>query len=406
MPIPKLSDYKKIVGEQKLREIRREAKSLGKPHLVHINATSMGGGVSEILNTLVFLMNDAGIPTGWRTLVGSQSFFKITKGIHNGLQGKDGDFNAARKKVYLEYCDRNSIINHVLDHDAVVIHDPQPLGMIKNYHQRCRWVWRCHIDLSSPNRQVLRSLLPYIRMYDQLVFSKESFTIPGVRKPQRIIPPSIDPLSRKNKPLSSSRAKLILQEHGIDPDVPILAQVSRFDPWKDHMGVVEMYREIRKKHRCQLVLMGSMASDDPEGPLIFMDIRKKIKNMRGVTLITEENDLLVNALQREAKVVFQNSIREGFALTVSEAMWKGTPVIGTPVGGIPLQILHGRTGYLIYNKEEGAEYASRLLRDEDLRKELGRKGRQHVKENFLITRHLHDYVRLTKDLMENPCHCD
>lgn len=391
--IPKLEHYNKIIGKDIIEKIRASAEPLQNKHVVHINSTLTGGGVAEILNTLVFLMNDLGIDTGWRTILGSHSFFKVTKGIHNSLQG-DANWRMTkeRKKIYLEYCKRNSIINHIEDHDIVIIHDPQPLGMITHYAKKAIWLWRCHLDLSTPNKQTMNFLLPYIKKYDGVIISSKKFRIKGISAPQFVIAPSIDPLSPKNKKLSNNQAKRLISKKGIDLNKPIISQISRFDPWKNHLGLIRMYSMIRKKHDCQLVMMGDMAADDPQGLLIYHKIKQFSESIPGITIITEKNDLLVNALQQESSIVFQNSIREGFALTVSEAMWKKTPVIGTMAGGIPLQIKNGKTGFIIRNELEGAKQAIKLLEDSKLRAKIGSQAHEYVKQNFLITRQLQDYI--------------
>lgn len=394
--IPKLNNYKDVVGKGVVKKIRKSAESLKGKHVVHISATPIGGGVAEILNTLVFLMNDVGIVTGWRTLLGSHSFFKITKGIHNSLQGKRWKMTDRRKRTYLEYCKRNSMINHIADHNFVVIHDPQPLGMIKGYEKKATWLWRCHIDLSTPQRDTMRFLLPFVKRCDGVVVSSKKFRIKQFKKPQFIIPPSIDPLSPKNKKTSKKKIKKILSLKGVDINKPIISQISRFDPWKDHFGVIEMYEKIREKEDCQLVLVGDMVLDDPEGPLIYHKVKKMSEKIPGITIITERNDLLVNALQQESAFVFQNSIKEGFALTVAEALWKKTPVLGTPVGGIPLQIKDGETGFIIRSRKDGIKKGLLLLKDEKLRLRIGEAAHRYVKKNFLITRHLQDYIDLFK----------
>lgn len=392
--IPKLNNYSRIVGKDAIERIRKSAEPLEGKHVVHINSTAVGGGVAEILNTLVFLMDDVGIDTGWRVLLGSHSFFKVTKGIHNSLQGQKWKMTETRKNIYLEYCKRNSIITHIVKHDIIVIHDPQPLGMIKDYEKKAIWLWRCHSDISNPNMDTLRFLIPFIKMYDGVIVSNNKFRIKYLRKPQFVIPPSIDPLSQKNKKISHNEAKRLLSKKGIDLNKPIISQVSRFDPWKDHFGVIDMYQKIKEKEDCQLVLMGDMAADDPQGPQIYHQVKNKSEKVEDMHIITERNDLLVNALQQESSFVFQNSIKEGFALTVSEALWKRTPVLGTPVGGIPLQVIDNKTGFLIKNREDGVKRALSILKDEELRKRLGEAGHEHVKKNFLVTRHLEDYINL------------
>lgn len=400
--IPKLNDYKRIVGSKTIENIRKSAEPLNGKHVVHINSTSMGGGVAEILNTLVFLMNDVGINTGWRILLGSHSFFKITKGIHNALQGKKWEMDENRKSIYIDYCKRNSIINHINDHDIVIIHDPQPLGMVQEYKKKTTWLWRCHIDISKPNIETMRFLLPFIKRFDGTIISSKRFRIKYLRKPQFIIHPSIDPLSTKNKKISHEKAKSLLSSRGIDMNKPIISQISRFDPWKDHLGVIKMYQKIRKNKECQLVLMGDMASDDPQGPIIYHRVKQKSEQIPGIQIITEKNDLLVNALQQESAFVFQNSIKEGFALTVSEALWKNTPVIATNVGGIPLQVKNNKTGFLIRNNNEGVKRGLQILGNDKLRSSLGNAGHEHVKNNFLITRHLQDYINLFNKFYPPP----
>ncbi|MBN1792745.1 glycosyltransferase [Candidatus Woesearchaeota archaeon] len=396
--IPRLRNYTDIVGRQAISRIKASSENLVGKHVVHVNATSSGGGVAEILNTLVFLMDDLEIDAGWRVILGSHSFFKVTKGFHNSLQGKPGKLTTNRKSIYLEYCERNAMINHLGKHDIVVIHDPQPLGMINYYSKHGKWLWRCHIDISNPNQQVLDFLVPYIKRYEGVIISSDKFRIKTLDRPQVIIPPSIDPLSVKNKEVGRYAAKKLLAKKGISLDKPIITQISRFDPWKGTLGVLRMYEKIKEKVDCQLVLMGDMAADDPQGPVMYMKISKLAEKMRDIHLITEKNDLLVNALQQESALVFQNSLKEGFALTVSEALWKKTPVLGTNVGGIPLQIINGKNGYIIKDLNDGAEKAIKILEDSALRKELGRNGREHVKNNFLITRHLEDYLNLFNKL--------
>ncbi len=392
--IPNLNSYKKIIGSEKIKAIRQSAENLQDKHVVHINATSMGGGVAEILNSLVFLMNDIGIDTGWRVILGSHSFFNVTKKFHNFLQGKKGKVTANRKNIYLEYCKRNALINHIKSHDAVIVHDPQPLGMIANYEKKNNWIWRCHIDLSNPNDDALNFLLPYIKMYDGVIVSSKKFKIKSIKKPQIIIHPSIDPISAKNKEINNMKSKRILSNMGIDTDKPIITQIGRFDPWKGHIGIIKMFKKIKEKMDCQLIFMGDMAGDDPEGPILYHKIRQIAEKDGDIVTITQNNDLLVNVLQKESAFVFQNSIREGFGLTVAEALWKKTPVIGTPAGGIPLQIINGKTGYIIKDCKEGVKKAVNLIEDKKLREKMGKAGHEHIKKNFLITRHLQDYINL------------
>ncbi len=399
--IPRLALYKNIVGKEVIEKIRAAAEPLRDKHVVHVNSTSSGGGVAEILNTLVFLMNDIGIITGWRIMFGSHSFFNITKSMHNSLQGKNWRITRNREEIYLEYCERNSIVHHLDKHDLVLIHDPQPLAMINNYVKKNYWIWRCHIDLSNPNKKTMDFFLPFIKRYDALIISSKKFKM-GIDTPQFVIRPSIDPLSTKNKKISHQKARRLLFKRGIDLDKPIISQISRFDPWKNYYGVIRMFKKIREKSDAQLVLLGNMASDDPQGPLTYHKIMEKVENMDDVHVLTEHNDLLVNALQKESRFVFQNSIKEGFGLTVSEALWKETPVLGTNVGGIPLQVINGKTGFIMKDEKDGVNKAIKLLEDDELRTKMGRNGHMHVKDNFLITRHLHDYINLFKRFYPPP----
>ncbi len=396
--IPKLESYNRFVGKKVTKEIRHNAETLQGKHLVHINATPSGGGVAEILNSLVFLMNDVGIDTGWRVLIGSHSFFSLTKKFHNSLQGKKVKLTENRRKIYMEYTKKNSMINHISKHDFVVIHDPQPLGMISHFPNRKKWIWRCHIDISNPHTDTFDFILPFVRQYDCAVVSSNRFKINSLEKPQFIIPPSIDPLAAKNKQISENLANKVLSKHGIDVDKPILSQVARFDPWKGHLGVIKMFKKIKEKMDCQLIFMGDMASDDPQGPILYHRIRQITDKYPDIHTITQRNDLLVNALQKKSAIVFQNSVKEGFGLTVAEAMWKKTPVLGTDVGGIPLQILDGQTGYILKSVSDGVAKSLKILEDNSHRNELGSNAYEHVRKNFLITRHLNDYINMLNTL--------
>lgn len=392
--IPKIKDYKGIIGDEMFERIKAEAEPLQDKHITHVNSTYMGGGVAEILNTMIPLQNTLGIETGWRLIKGSHSFFSITKKFHNALQGEEEKLSAKEKEIYIQEIARNSLMTHFRSHDLVMIHDPQALAMISYSKKRQPWVWRCHIDISSPYMPVWDFLKPYINKYDGVIVSRASYRKKDIIKPHFFIPPSIDPLSLKNKELTSTQAQRILAKNGIDTDKPIITQISRFDKWKNPLGVVKMFEKVHRKHPSKLILMGDMATDDPEGPKIYSKIVKKTDGKKDVMLITKKDDLLVNALQKCSHIILQNSKREGFALTVSEALWKGTPVIGTNVGGIPLQIKQGKTGFLINNTAEGVKRTIQLLEDDKLRTKLGKNGREHVRKNFLITRGLLDHLLL------------
>lgn len=391
--IPTLKDYEKIAGKEVIERLKTSSGRLAGCHISHVNSTSQGGGVAEILNTLVILMNRLKIDTSWRIFKGSYHLFNITKKMHNGLQGDPkAKMTSFRKRVYLEETERNCIMNHFKTEDLVVVHDPQPLAMIMHYEKRQPWLWRCHIDITNANPSIWGFIQPYVNRYDGVIVSMDQYKKPDVTQPQHIIMPSIDPLSIKNAPIREDKRKQVLGKRGIDQDRPIITQISRFDPWKDPLGVVKIWEKARKEVDCQLVLMGDMASDDPEGPAIYQKVRDKIGDKKDVHLITERNDVLVNALQTDSSVIIQNSIREGFGLTVSEALWKGTPVIATAVGGIPSQVIHGKNGFLINNINEGAKHCTEMINNTRLRQEMGAQGREHVRKNFLITRHLQDYI--------------
>jgi len=397
-----LDDYRKIVGDKKINEIIKEAKPLKGKYIVHVNSTFYGGGVAEILDSLVYLMNQVGIKAGWRLLKGHCSFFEITKSFHNGSQGANIKLTPKIKKVYEEANRHNSIFMHLEKNDAIIIHDPQVLPLIKFYKKQQPWVWRCHIDITKPNKKLWNYLKNFINLYDEMIISDSRYRKKDIKVPQTIIMPSIDPLNEKNKKLSPQKIKSILSELGIKFNKPIISQISRFDIWKDPCGVIEVFKKVKKKTDCQLILLGNSATDDPEGLKIYYEVAKKAKKIKDVTLLlnVNNNDLVVNALQRVSEVVLQKSIREGFALTVSEALWKGTPVIGGNVGGIPNQVIDGKNGYLVNNIEECADRTIKLLKDDRSRKKMGKYAHEFVKENFLITRHLLDYIKLLKRVMK------
>ncbi|MFT4310225.1 MAG: glycosyltransferase [Candidatus Woesearchaeota archaeon] len=392
---PRLVDYQSIIGKQAVNRIRNKAKSLEGKHVVHVNATALGGGVAEMLHTLVFLMHDVGITTGWRVMFGDRAFFDVTKGIHNALQGQSWSFTKEKKEVYQTFTSRNAFLHHLdTHHDIVIIHDPQPLAMIQHYSHHAKWLWRCHIDITHAHKPVFSYLKQYINQYDGVIVSSEAYKKKEIKVPTRIVYPAIDPRSEKNKPIDAQR---ILQQHGILTNKPILLQVSRFDPWKGYDDVLRVYEQVQQD--CQLVCIGNMASDDPEGPKLFEDFLQKTKQFSNVTVLTENNDHLVNALQQKASVVLQLSKREGFGLTVAESLWKKTPVVATKVGGIPQQIVHGKTGYLVDNVDEAVRKVRYLLRHKQKAKEMGIAGHYYVKEHFLITRLLEDYLDMFHALL-------
>jgi len=395
-----LNDYKDIIGEESIENIYQEATSLSDKHVEHVNSTFYGGGVAEILNSLTLLMNDVGIKTGWRLLKGNPDFFNVTKKFHNSLQGEDIVLSENKKRVYLETNEVNSIIMHIKSADCIIIHDPQPLPLINFYKKTQSWIWRCHIDLSEPNKVLWDYLKQFIVKYDSVIVSMEKYRKDDLDKPHEIIAPSIDPLTTKNKFISDPDVKSYLSRFNIELDKPIISQISRFDKWKDPLGVINAFKIVKKEIDCKLVLLGSMASDDPEGDTIYNNIMELVKSDKDIIVINFADDYLVNCLQRASDVVIQKSLKEGFGLTVTEALWKGTPVVAGNVGGIPLQVIDGKNGYLVNNVEECADRVVKLLKNKKLREEMGKLGIEHVKNNFLITRHLMDYIRLLKGMMK------
>jgi trehalose synthase len=399
-----LDKYTSIIGKREIEKIRELAERLVGRSLCQVNSTYFGGGVSEILLRLVPLMRDVGLVTDWKVPEGSDEFFNVTKTFHNALQGMETALTERMKKIYLQRNERNARLLE-LDYDYVVIHDPQPLAVIKYYHERTgKWIWRCHIDLSKPNKDFLDFLAPFIGRYDASIFTLKEYVKETLKIDKlAIIPPSIDPLSDKNKPLSDHQIRSVLDRFDIDPEKPIITQVARFDPWKDPLGIVETYRIIKKKiPQVQLLLIGSMAPDDPEGWVYYEKTARRAGEDYDIHLLTDligVHDLEVNALQRASDVILQKSIREGFGLSVTEALWKGVPVVGGDVGGIPLQIQDGVNGFLVSTVEEAAEKTLYLLKHPQRAKEMGKNGREHVLRNFLITRHLKDYLELFVQLL-------
>ncbi len=398
--VRRLTDYRGIVDDAVIAEIYRKGRKLYKKHILHINSTPYGGGVAEILRSLIPLMNDIGVRVGWRILVGSPDFFRVTKKFHNALQGDQISLTRKKIRIYEETNETFAKLTHI-DHDLVIVHDPQPLPLITFYRKRQPWVWRCHIDLSRPNRKLWNYLKGYVLRYDLVVYQMEQFAARGVPGEYRIIQPSIDPLSLKNMPLSRTTIRKYVMKAGLDPKRPIIAQISRFDKWKDQIGVVDVFERVRREVDCQLVLVGDMALDDPEGQEMYEKLMAAVKNKRDIHVILGAHDVMVNAIQRAADVVVQKSLREGFGLSVTEALWKGTPVVASNVGGIPAQVKDGENGFLVdpYDHSTMAERVMDIIGDRTLREKMGEKAIQHVKENFLITRHLENWLDLAIELL-------
>ena len=401
----KLNQYEDIVGKEEIETIKSLADEIHDSSIIHVNSTAFGGGVAEILHRLIPLMRDVGLNTSWGVIEGDLEFFTITKTkLHNGLQGEEVSLSKEEEEKYL----RTNKINAEklnLDYDYVIIHDSQPLA-IANYYPRkpsSKWIWRCHIDSSTPDPSIWKFVAKFIKLYDAAIFTMKKYVRKGLEvKKIAIIPPSIDPLSDKNKPLSESEILSILEKYDVDPDRPIITQVGRFDPWKDPLGAIDTYRIVKKKiPETQLLLITSMAHDDPEGWYWYEKTARYAGNDYDIHLLTNligVGNTEVNAFQRASNVALLKSIREGFGLVVSEALWKGVPVVGSPVGGIPLQIIDGFNGFLVNNVREAAEKITYLLKHPEKAKQMGLNGVNHVKKNFLITRHLKDYLKLFIDL--------
>ncbi|MCC6347309.1 MAG: glycosyltransferase [Nitrospirales bacterium] len=383
-------DYEQYVGSGTVERVLRKARPLRDYHIVNVNSTYYGGGVAEILSSKILLMNSLGIKTGWRIIQGSPDFFSITKKMHNALQGDRINLSRRKREIYESVVYENAVRNH-LDHDIVLIHDPQPLPLINHYRKRGPWIWRCHIDLTRPNRQLWSYLLSFIRKYDAVVLSLEEYAR-RIPRPQLFFLPAINPFSIKNRELSEEEINERLAHYSIPTDLPLVVQVSRFDRWKDPEGVIQAFKIARKQVGCTLVLLGNVASDDPEGTKIYESLMKYREER--ILILSHQDSALVNALQRRADVVLQKSLREGFGLTVTEAMWKGTPVIGGNAGGIRHQIEDGVNGFLVSSIEEAADRIVLLLRDRKLRETMGRRARETVAQKFLLIRLVEQYLDL------------
>jgi len=396
--VGRLIDYRDFVGDEVINRIFGKVSDIRNKHIVMVNSTSRGGGVAEILRNLVPLMNNTGIRMGWRTLHGHPDFYRVTKRIHNALQGDELELTKKKKKVYEGVNESFSKYTH-FDHDLVVIHDPQPLPLIENYRRIQPWIWRCHIDLSHPNREVWNYLKDFVIPFDYEIYQLEEFA--RTAGDYKIIHPSIDPLSTKNVEIDRTTLKRYMKKIGIDPDDerPLITQVSRFDPWKDPLGVVEVFDKIKEEMDARLLLVGAFAEDDPQAEGIYEKTIQKVQNREDVTVAANVQDIMVNAIQRCSDVILQKSLREGFGLTVTEAMWKGTPVVAGDVGGIPKQVVDGKTGYLVNpsDYDEVSKKTLKILADEERRRKMGERARERVREKFLITRQLEDWLDVFRD---------
>lgn len=388
----RIEEYIPIVGQAVINELRLLAEKLNGKKIQHINSTAVGGGVAEILNRMVPLLQELGVDARWDVIKGGERFFEVTKKFHNALHGKEEKIDSRDFVAFMETSQHN-IDEMDIYGDVVFVHDPQPI-MLVNKKSDNKWIWRCHVDLSNPDEIVWKFLYDFIVKYNAAVFSAPEF---AQKLPVRqfLISPSIDPLSDKNKELPQSVIDNVLKKYGIDGDRPIITQISRFDRLKDPMGVIEAYLNVKKYTDCQLVLAGGGAADDPEGVSVYEECKEKAEEDKDMHfLLLTQNDIEINALQRASTVIVQKSIKEGFGLTVAEALWKGKPVVASHVGGIPLQITHKYSGLLCHSIEGAAFAIKQILNSPEYAQKLGKNGKEHIRNNFLITRHLKDYMLL------------
>ncbi|HDZ54196.1 MAG TPA: glycosyltransferase [Candidatus Nealsonbacteria bacterium] len=408
-PTLSLRKYKRVISDELFREVKSLAKGLKRLKVVMINSTPQGGGVAEILANLIPLMKGMGINANWYVIPPGKKFFGLTKEIHNALQGKEYSLSFQSRRLYHYHMERAAKLMLDMEADIWVIHDPQPLGIIHYLPDFHPSISHIHIDTSRPNREAWSFIEPFLLMYDRIIFSVKDFASKDLpRKKIEIFPPAINPFTNKNKPLSLKMAKSILRSFRINPKKPLVSQISRFDPWKDPLGVITAYKLAKKKiPNLQLALVGLfLALDDPEALKVFKETQRVAKGDPDIFLFSNPQELaslkvdtFVNAFQTGSDVVLQKSIREGFGLTVTEAMWKRKPVIGGRVGGIKIQIKNGQNGFLVSSPEGAAERIVQLIRDSRLSQDIGSAAHQTVKEKFLMPRLLRDYLRLFKELI-------
>jgi trehalose synthase len=401
-----LADYATIASRGLMEQIRALAEPLGGKRVLHLSATAFGGGVAEILYTLVPLMRDAGLETEWRVIYGQDEFFDVTKAIHNGLQGDSRGLSEEEQEIYRGY-NRENAEALSDEFDFVIVHDAQPAGVIEHAREAGRrWIWRCHIDLSTPNQEVLDFLLPWLGSYDATVFHRRAYVPASSGLPAAYIwPPAIDPLAPKNMALSPEDAAYIVDQFGIDIDRPLVSQISRFDPWKDPVGVIEAWRLLRKKHpSVQLALVGSMAHDDPEGWDYYNKTVEAAQGDPDIFILSNLNNVgsvEVNAFQVHSAALIQKSIREGFGLTVTEGLWKARPMVAGRAGGIVDQIQDGQTGYLVDSVSECADALDEVLREPLQARAMALEGKEFVRRHFLSPRLLRDWLALFNRLTGN-----
>ncbi len=389
-----IEEYGAIVGPAAIEELALLARHLRGVAVQNINSTSVGGGVAEILSRMVPLLKQLGVDARWDVIKGDEHFFIVTKKFHNALHGVPVEITPAELELFIEVNRLNAA--DMQFGDIVFVHDPQPIALVSERPARGKhWIWRCHIDFSQPERDIWQFLEQYVRRYDAAVFSAPAFGR-SLPIPQVMISPSIDPLSDKNRDLTEEEIAAVFNRFGIDRSRPVVTQVSRFDFLKDPLGVIKAFRIARRRVDCQLVLAGGGATDDPEGPALMQQVHEEAEKDKDIQVIflPPSSDIEINALQRGSTVVLQKSLREGFGLTVAEALWKGRPVIAGAVGGIPLQIAHKYSGILTHSIDGTAQWIKRLINEPAYARKLGENGREHIRNNFLITRHLKDYLLL------------
>lgn len=402
-----LSDYRSTLVPGMYDEIRELGQSLAGARVLHLSATAFGGGVAEIMYTLMPLMADVGLEPEWGIIHGTDEFYDVTKLLHNSLQGDDATLSDAQRETYLRYQQINARLFSPDDYDIVIVHDPQPLGVIQHHRDSwAKWAWRCHIDMSTPNPDTLEFIRPLFAGYGGAFFHRAEYVPDGWSGPApEIVAPAIDPLAPKNMALAHRDAAYIVQQFGIDVSRPLLLQVSRFDPWKDPTGVIDAWRRVREEFPgVQLALVGSLALDDPEGMQFLQSTLEYAQGEPDVFILTNLDNVgsvEVNAFQVVADVVIQKSTREGFGLTVSEALWKARPVVAGNVGGIRSQITNGETGWLVDSVDEAAACTLSALRDPDRAGEMARAGKEHVRREFLTPRYLRDHLKLYRTLLDS-----
>jgi len=405
MPLPRLihlDDYVPVLGPVEVKELRALAARLRGRTVQMVNSTAVGGGVAEILNRLVPILQELGLAIRWDVITGGNDFFEITKAFHNALHGGPYEMPPESLEVFLAYNEQNRL-RLPLEAEFMVIHDPQPVALINARRDRAgHWIWRCHIDLSRPNLTVWNFLEPYILRYDGAIFSSPEFSR-QLSIPQYLSYPCIDPLTEKNRELEPEVVSAVLERFGIDPQRPILTQISRFDRLKDPVGVVRAYQTVKRYIDCQLVLAGGGAADDPEGEVVLEEVRQVAAGDPDIHLLSLPpwSALEINALQRASSIVVQKSLREGFGLTVTEALWKKKPVVASAVGGIPSQVIHKHTGMLAHSVEGTAYQIRFLLSNPAIARRLGEQGHEHVREHFLITSNAKRYVTLFLHLLSD-----